>query len=561
METLSTLTQSSFGLDHPVARSASGILTWGQFLADIAATQALLDEDVLSGWALFEEDSYRFAVGLFALLAAGKRVYIPGENHAGTVEMLSSKGVRFLGTFSAADNPLAVGSADFAASKPLVLKGEIVVFTSGSTGNAKSIPKSLAQIDSELLAQECLWGERLGVAGIMGTVSHQHFYGLLFCILWPLCSGRCFWRRPFVDPVAMAKKAAFFERSAWVMSPAHLHRLGGDMPWEKEDDSLRAIFSSGGPLAKESAQKILTDSGHLPVEIFGSSETGGIAWRQQKTEQASWMPLPGVEVSYSDMGALMVRSPFLASEDWYTTEDAAVPVPEGGFLLGDRLDRIVKIEGKRVSLPEVEGRLLDFSSVAEASAVVLSRNRRCVGALLVLTVQGEKEYERRGRKAFIHHLRIELGRRLSAAAVPRVFRFMAKMPRNSQGKLLFREIMQLFDSKSLPIILQQEVSVASCHLQLAIPVDCCYFEGHFPGTPILPGVVQLKWADHFAREFLGVDGLFLGMQAIKFKKPVFPGTLLDLHLQYTAGSGRLEFSFKSSKGQHSQGRMSYEVCP
>jgi acyl-coenzyme A synthetase/AMP-(fatty) acid ligase len=300
---------------------------------------------------LFEEDSYRFAVGLLALLAEGKRVYIPGENHVGIVEELSVQGVRFLGMFPTAEKSLEIGCGDVAPASPIALCGEIVVFTSGSTGNAKSIPKSLAQVDSELLAQEDLWGERLGAAGIMGTVSHQHFYGLLFCVLWPLCAGRCFWRRPFVDPVAMARQAASLERSAWVMSPAHLHRLGIDMPWESLDNSLAVIFSSGGPLAGESARKIFGASGHLPVEIFGSSETGGIAWRQHKTEKASWTPLPGVEITFSEMGALRVRSPFLPTEDWYTTDDAAVPAPEGGFTLGDRLDRIVKIEGKRVSLP------------------------------------------------------------------------------------------------------------------------------------------------------------------------------------------------------------------
>ena len=557
MRTLSSLTHDSFPAQHPVARCASVTMSWGQLLADVAAARLLIGDHAQSEWALFEEDSYLFCVGLLALLAESRRVYIPGENHSGIVQALVDQGVQFMGLFPAATDVQPVPHGSPVGAHSLTIHGEIVVYTSGSTGSAKAIPKRLGQVDAELLALESLWGERLGGASILQTTSHQHFYGLLFTVLWPLCAGRCFWRRAFVDPVAMARQASTMPRSAWVMSPAHLHRLTSEMPWAAVRSSLAAIFSSGGPLQIDSARQLFKNTGHYPQEIFGSSETGGIAWRQQVSEPASWQPLPGVEVDFVADGALAVRSPFLQSPDWEVTADSAMAAANGSFLLGDRLDRIIKIEGKRVSLPEVERCLRKHESIADACTLVLERRRRCVGAVLVLSSNGQHQYRKHGHAGYVRRLRAELGEHLAAAAVPRVFRVVPMLPRNAQGKLLFSQIAGLFDSGLLPQVVHREVHTDSCRLHLFIPQESHYFEGHFPGAPILPGVVQLKWAEHFARELLGVDGPFLGMQNIKFKNLVRPGMALELQLQYSTASGRLEFSFQSTQGKHSQGRMNY----
>ncbi len=47
---------------------------------------------------------------------------------------------------------------------------------------------------------------------------------------------------------------------------------------------LRAIFSSGGPLPFEVAQESKRLLGPVPIEVYGSSETGGIAWRSSDTK-------------------------------------------------------------------------------------------------------------------------------------------------------------------------------------------------------------------------------------------------------------------------------------
>jgi len=96
-----------------------------------------------------------------------------------------------------------------------------------------------------IAALEKLWGKQLGGAEALATVSHQHLYGLLFRLLWPLSAGRCFHSQIYLSPEMLVNSA--HNAAYWVASPAHLKRLDQDSPWEGISN-LKAIFSSGGPL-------------------------------------------------------------------------------------------------------------------------------------------------------------------------------------------------------------------------------------------------------------------------------------------------------------------------
>ena len=68
----------------------------------------------------------------------------------------------------------------------------VELFTSGSTGRPEAVPKRLVQFEEELQELERTWGAQLEGSTALATVSHQHIYGLLFRLLWPLCVGRPF---------------------------------------------------------------------------------------------------------------------------------------------------------------------------------------------------------------------------------------------------------------------------------------------------------------------------------------------------------------------------------
>lgn len=559
MVRLSDITSTSYAPEHSVAVAAGEVLTWSRFLADITATRYLLHEHNSANWALFEPDTYRFAVGFFALLAEDKTIYLPGENHAAMVSALQAEGTSLLGEFRSEDCLDVIADGVSASISELQLQGSIVVFTSGSTGAPKGIPKALRQIDDEVAALEQQWGGDLGAAVIAGTVSQQHVYGLYFLVCWPLAAGRAFWRRPFVDPLIMAHTLSQYAAAAWVMSPAHLHRLTAEMPWAQVRDTTRAVFSSGGPLGPNGAREIYEGLGRFPYEVLGSSETGGIAWRQQADATASWAPLPGVEVRLDEGGALAVKSPWLDDENWYVTADQATMHDSSGFTLGARLDRIVKLEGKRVSLPETEAALDLHSWVEQCRVVVVQRRRQVLGAALVLSAEGLKQHEVQGHHRFTREMRRYLGDHVASAATPRVWRVTGELPRNSQGKIRQQAVQVLFAAHKLPPILSREDFKNGCRLSLLVAPENPYFEGHFEDVSVLPGVVQLLWAQQFAEQLLELSGRFDGMRKIKFRDLVFPEQALNLLLEYEADSGQLKFQYDSDKGRYSQGILLYKL--
>lgn len=92
-------------------------------------------------------------------------------------------------------------------------------------------------------------------------------------------------------------------------------------------------------------------------------------------------------------------------------------------------------------------------------------------------------------------------------------------------------------------------------LSLRIPSELEFFIGHFPDFPILPGVVQIHWATHFAREQWSVLGQFSRLESIKFHSVILPNTALDLNLQWRAEKSWLDFTYASTQKKYANGRI------
>ena len=77
---------------------------------------------------------------------------------------------------------------DTAALTDAVTDPVIDFFTSGSSGVPKRVRKNLSRLEVEARSLDSLWGAEAGP--VISTVSHQHFYGFLFRVVWPVMSGR-----------------------------------------------------------------------------------------------------------------------------------------------------------------------------------------------------------------------------------------------------------------------------------------------------------------------------------------------------------------------------------
>lgn len=251
--------------------------------------------------------------------------------------------------------------------------------------------------------------------------------------------------------------------------------------------------------------------------------------------------MPEVEIRSDDEGALAVRSPFTGHEGFLSMGDAVEISEDGRFVLKGRLDRIVKVEGKRVSLPRVEDVLKSQPEVSDAAAIDLPARQGALGAAVVLTAEGDALLARMGRFRFSRHLRTALKSRLESMEQPRYWRFISRLPENAQGKRVAADLRALFVSPELPEIDASDVDGDSARFDLRLQPDLRWFEGHFPDQPILPGVAQLHIAAKFAERIWG--SVFDGreMSRIKFKRVMQPEERISLALE-RSGS-RLDFKY------------------
>jgi acyl-CoA synthetase (AMP-forming)/AMP-acid ligase II len=517
--------------------------------------------------ALYIEDSLEFGAALYGCWQAGKTVWIGADTLDATCRSLDTSVDAFFGAFPSQYKPqwalpgeASTEALDLLAPDTVAL----VVHTSGSTGAPQAIPKKLCQMASEVDALERQFGLRLGSADIVATVSHQHIYGLLFKVLWPLARGRAVHAASLNYPEQLA---ALPVRGplALVASPAHLKRMPSHLDWSAAAGALCAVFSSGGPLTAEASLAAGALLGQSPFEVYGSSETGGIAWRQQQAGGAgAWQALPGVFWRINaDGGLLEVRSPHLSDANWMTLSDRAQAWDGKRFLLHGRSDRIVKIEEKRVSLDALE-MALQASDLVEQAKVIVSDEaggqRVLVAAFIVPSTAGQDLLAREGKAAMSQRLRLALADSVEAVALPRRWRYLDAMPVNAQGKTTHAQLTALLgtslDSRPrLPDLRLLEQHPDRVLLELTAPASLLYFDGHFGQAPILAGVVQVDWAILYGRRYFAVPPVFKAIHALKFQNVIQPDTPVSLELNFDAAKGSLVFRYFSDAGQHAGGRI------
>ena len=507
--------------------------------------------------ALVCDDALEFSAALFGGWQAGVTPWLPGDALPATLDNLRERGLVHAG-----DLPGGIRAKDVCTQDPSALTAldldacALVLFTSGSTGEPAAIRKSLRQLDAEVVALESVFGRLIDTDTVVhGTVSHQHIYGLLFRVLWPLSSGRAF------APARLAyneQLTALGPRPvALVASPAHLKRLPETQDWRALASALRVVFSSGGPLPVDAAQTVQRLWGQAAIEVFGSTETGGIAWRRGDGSRAPWQPLPGVEWRMRD-GLLDVRSPHLPSNEWWSTSDRAHDAGDGRFELLGRADRIVKLEERRISLDAIQARLQHSDLLDEVRVLALPGRRILLAVAAVPNENGQSLLDLEGRPALVERLRAWLAGHCDPIALPRRWRFLDALPVDARGKTRERELAALFRPLMPTPDWQLREDDKATALLLAT-AELAAFEGHFPQVSVLPGVVLVDWAVRLGREAFGLVGEIQCIEALKFQQLVRPDTLLTAELDWRPG--QLSFRFTSTRGAHASGRLRFGDAP
>jgi acyl-coenzyme A synthetase/AMP-(fatty) acid ligase len=446
-------------------------ITFDTFRQNVLAARAAIKKVPCNKVLLFNADSYQFSVWLFALIFEKKHVLLPPNAQVGTLSQFASQCDATAGSIVLTEKTQIPNTpnSDLTAITPKsytreqffnLFSGEITFYTSGSTGQAKAINKSCQQLRLEMDTLKSEFSTLFNNANtVVSTVSHQHIYGLLFKVLLPLLLGKVIINQTFEYPEHISRllveltPALNVNQAKSVLlisSPAHLQRLAIDNVLVPHAPNFSAIFSSGGLLSLVTSQALSQQMNIAPTEVYGSTETGGIAWRRgQSSSNEPWQVFPNIEPQVSlDGQRLEIFSPYV-TEQPYLTDDKIELLDSSHFLLKGRIDRTVKIEEKRVNLNQIERHLVLHPWIVDARIIVINNratnSRRILAAILVLTPDGQRCLQDKGKLFLSNSLKQHLLSDIERICLPKKWRYLTEFPYNSQGKLILNDLEKLFD--------------------------------------------------------------------------------------------------------------------
>ena len=271
-------------------------------------------------------------------------------------------------------------------------------------------------------------------------MSQHHIYGFLFGVSLPFAAGVPFRRKRIEFPEEF--ETLDDEKYMIIAVPAFLKRTVDIV------DSLKLkepwIFTSGGVLLPEVAKRTDEVFGFWPMEVYGSTETSGIAYRQSKNG-LEWTPFDNAKVWKGDDGCLRIISPYIKDKNGFATADLVEILDDGRFLLKGRADSIVKIEEKRISLTEVENRLLQTGLVADVKVIAMEDRRQYLAAALVLNKNGKEKFSSEKKLAINQYFHTFLMKFFENVVIPKRWRYVDSLPTDTQGKKHKEEIKALFE--------------------------------------------------------------------------------------------------------------------
>ena len=555
----------------PVAEHGGRVIDLAGFRADVAANcDALLRRGCKQG-GLVTTDAYPGAVGLFALLAAGAEVIVPPNANPATLATLAGAWDIVLSDtlLPGVENVQHIETGHRVAGSfegPIDPTAPVTFFTSGTTGTPKRIAKRLSHLEYEAEAIERLLAPFVPAnARVVATVSHQHVYGMSFRLAWPLSTGRYFvsGMHDLLDSVLPLLNPLM----ALITSPAHLNRLEGFEPLPQEARPC-LVLSAGALLPDAAAERAWAVFGVPVREIFGSTETGAFASRQRTYPSPAWRPLPGVSVTRTSDGLLSVDAPWVPDAPFLGADRVDIDAA-GGIQFGGRTDAIVKIEGKRLSLVDIERQLCALDLVADAAVLGIGVDVTQLAAVVVPSALGARELAEVGPFRFGRSLKRALAETQDAEGQPRRWRFVVDIPFGALGKRNTAQLAALFQEDNLtgdqprrplePEVRAVRTIPDGVELDLFVPPNLAYFEGHFPEHPIVAGVVHLDWVVVLAARYLQVRLQTAPKFAVKYRRLTQPEDTLLLTMRLQSNATRLVFEYKNRAEISSSGSIALDA--
>ena len=420
------------------------------------------------------------------------------------------------------DSAHAAITSPVAWSPPLISAAHTaaILFTSGSTGTPQPHAKSWGEFCAG--AQTLLRSFGLPSPGtaILGTVPPQHMFGFETTAMLPLQSGTPLFDACPVYPAdlthAIATATSCGVTDIWLMStPLQLRAFHREL---RSLHGISRIITATMPLERELACAIERDWA-IPVhEIFGCTE-GGILATRRPAQSPFFAPAAGLVFSLSAAGTPQVSGGHLpqalALSDRLQPEFPAF-AGSGRFEVLGRDEDMVKIAGKRASLQALNRELLALSGVDDGAFFLPSSDAPRLAAIVVAPGLATDA------------IRAGLAGRIDPAFMPRPLVIAAVLPRDANGKLPLAELRARLTAWRSAKTVPGADDVESFECTAEVAADHLALPGHFPGHPIVPGVVLLELVEALLAEH---GYRVRECPQVKFLAPVAPASPLVLRVQ------------------------------
>jgi malonyl-CoA/methylmalonyl-CoA synthetase len=321
----------------------------------------------------------------------------------------------------------------------------LLVFTSGTTGEPKGVPLDMRNLEANLSALENAWGldpsDRL-----LHVLPTHHVHGLVLALYGSARLGIpvLLDQRFDADRTLLALES--HGATVFMGVPTMYHRMTGS-PVKSDARRVRVFISGSAPLSPHDFRRFEERFGHRPLERYGLTETMIVASNPLDGERRPGtvgLALRDTELRLADDGEIEVRSPAMMAGYWRAPEPRSEFSVDGFFRTGDlgrydehgylaiagRKKELILVGGSNVLPGEVERALAGQSGIEELAVVGLPDDDlgEVVGAFVVAT-PGEEE---RGLES---RLRERAEGTLAPYKRPRIYRFVASLPRNAMGKI------------------------------------------------------------------------------------------------------------------------------
>lgn len=266
-------------------------------------------------------------------------------------------------------------------------------FTSGTGGNPIGVVKTHKHLNRETHVHT-KWLKNEHFEQCLVTVPFFHIYGFLFGLSIPIDMGLDIVTKEDFLPNEIVSLCAS-KPTLCIINPVFVRAM---LRLRDTVNLSQTLFiSSSGPLEAKEAQLFEEKYSTRLVQLYGSSETGGIAMRWGGN--SVWSLLDNVTITSGEGGALRVESPFV-SQLIYDQSFTSIPSPfqtsdlieivDGGFNIIGRASELVKIGGKRLSMIEIETFLEKMDGINEALGFVEYHPEQLRGESLTLYLVGDE---------------------------------------------------------------------------------------------------------------------------------------------------------------------------